>query len=84
MKKHLMLYVSMLGLLLSASLYANSPDKAECKEVNVLPDWAFGGLSVRQERILFLHRIRKKPFIVRCVKQRLSGRKVIFLILRLS
>lgn len=43
MKKHLMLYVSMLGLLLSASLYANSPDKAECKEVNVLPDWAFGG-----------------------------------------
>jgi len=43
MKKHWMLYVSMLGLLVSADLYANSPDKTESKVVNVLPDWVFGG-----------------------------------------
>lgn len=84
MKKHLMLYVSMLGLLLSASLYASSPAKAERKEVNVLPDWAFGGFVRPAGANPILTPNPEKSFIVRCVKHRLSERKVIFLILRLS
>lgn len=83
MKKHWMLYVSMLGLLVSANLYANSPDKAERKEVNVLPDWAFGGFVRPSGANPILTPNPEKPFIVRCAKHRLSGRKVIFLILRL-